>query len=245
MSKSDGGEAPPLVSKFKLFLDDEGLIRSRGRIGKSTYFSDAVLHPILLPKSCHVTSLIIMDCHLKCRHLGIAATFSKFRMLGFWIPKARQAIKTVISCCVICKKYNTLSFRYPKVTNLPKHRVNLVKPFLHTGIDFTGHLWVHEGDETKKMYILIFTCFSVRAIHLELLPDMTTQSVVLAFVRFFNFYGVPFHIYLDNTKFFVAGCDLVKQVYLSDEFRGQLMPILSNTKRYLYILLGTVLCGKD
>ena len=75
--------------------------------------------------------------------------------------------------------------------------VNFVNPFHHMGLELTGHLWVWEGEE-MKMYLLIITCFNVRAIHLELVNDMSTHSVVLAIVRFFNIYRVPSHIYSDN-----------------------------------------------
>ena len=71
------------------------------------------------------------------------------------------------------------------------------------------------------MYILLFTCLNIRAIHLELVKDMSTHSVILALVQLFNLYGVLAHIYSDNTRAFVAGCNLVKQVFVSDEFVGK------------------------
>ena len=86
------------------------------------------------------------------------------------------------------------------------------------GIDFTGHLWIQVEGERKKMYILLFTCLNIIVIHLELVKDMSTHSVILALVRFFNLYGVSLHIYSDNVRAFVAGCNLVKQVFVSDEF---------------------------
>ena len=50
----------------------------------------------------------------------------------------------------------------------------------------------------KKMCILIFTCFSVITVHMELVDNMPTHPVDLALVRIFNSYGVPTHIYSDN-----------------------------------------------
>lgn len=88
-----------------------------------------------------------------------------------------------------------MSVNYPKVTNLLKHRINFVRPLIHTEIDFIGHLWIEDGNEMKKMYILIFTYFNVTAIHIELVEDMFAHSVILAFVKVFNLYGVPIHIY--------------------------------------------------
>ena len=83
--------------------------------------------------------------------------------------------------------------------------MNLVRPFLHTGVDFTGHLWVQTGEGgDKKVYLLVFTCLSVRAIHIELLQDMSAKSFVLALIRFTNLFGIPECIYSDNARSFVA-----------------------------------------
>lgn len=73
----------------------------------------------------------------------------------------------------------------------------------------------------QKMYILIFACFNVRAIHLELVEHISVHFVVLALVRFFNVHGVPSHIYSDNARSFVSGCDVIKEVYVSDKFVGK------------------------
>ena len=71
------------------------------------------------------------------------------------------------------------------------------------------------------MYILLFTCLNIRAIHLELVKDMSTHSVILALVRFFNLYEVPSRIYSDNARAFIAGCNRMKQVFVSNEFVGK------------------------
>ena len=71
------------------------------------------------------------------------------------------------------------------------------------------------------MYIFLFTCLNIRAIHLEFVKDMSPHSVILALVRFFNLYEVPLHIYSDNARAFVTSCNLVKQVFVSDEFVGK------------------------
>ena len=89
---------------------------------------------------------MIVEYHNRCKHLGIQSTLNKIRLSGFWIHRARQAAKKVTSRCILCQKFNNLAFKYPKVTNLPKHRVNLIKPFLHTGIDYTGHVWVKDDE---------------------------------------------------------------------------------------------------
>ena len=218
LQNPDNKQVPNLVSNLNLFIDDHGVLRSNGRSGKCSQYEYDLINPILLAKDHNLTRLIIEDCHVKVQHLGISATLTKVRMSGFWIPKARQAIKNVISPCTMCKRFNSLSFKYPKVTNLPKHRVNFIKPFEHTGIDFTGCIYVKDSKRFKKMYLLIFTCLNIRAVHIELLPDIDTHSLVLAIIRFTNIYGVPSHLYSDNAKSFIAGCDVMKEIFLASEF---------------------------
>ena len=214
-------KVPDLVNNLGLFLDKVGLIRADGRIGKSKYFDIGVLHPILLAKDHILTKLIIDDCHCRVKHLGIQSTLQNVRLSGFWLTKPLQSVKNVISHCVVCKKFNSLSFRYPKVTNLPKHRVNLIRPYLHTGVDYTGHIFVKDGNEERKMYMLIFTCLNIRANHIELVPDMSTNQFVLALCRFTNEYGIPSHIYSDNGRSFIAGVNLVAEVFKCSAFKDR------------------------
>ena len=107
------------------------------------------------------------------------------------------------------------------MTNLPKHRINLVKPFQHTGVDFTGHLWIKNVEgEVVTMYILLFTCLNVRAVHIELVPIMSTHQFVLAFSCFTNVYGIPSHLYSDNAKSFIAGVEILPKALVCDEYKA-------------------------
>ena len=126
-------DGPNLVNNLDLFLDDKSLIRSRGRIAKSFRVSYDIQNPILLGKGHKLTELLVEFYHYSCKHLGLQTTLNNVRTGGFWIPKMREVIKSILSRCITCRKFNSLAFRYPRMTNLPKHRVNLVKPFQHTG----------------------------------------------------------------------------------------------------------------
>ena len=219
LKNSKNRRVPDLVNNLNLYLDKNHLLRSDGRIGKTRYFDKDIINPILLAKEHPLSSKIVEDCHRRCKHLGIQATLNLVRLSGFWIPKPYQSIKKILANCSICKKFNSLAFKYPRVTNLPKHRVDLIRPFLHTGLDYTGHVFVRQNNRDIKMYLLIFTCLSIRAIHIELVPDMTTNQFVLALVRFVNLYGIPSHIYSDNDRSIIAGVNLVSKVFASNEFK--------------------------
>merc|ERR1712237_243200 len=182
----DGKQLPARVRDMNLFLDNNGILRSAGRMGKIDCLSSDVINPIVLGKSHELTKLIILDCHSRVKHLGVQATLNKVRHSGFRVVSPYQTIKNVINPCFICRKFNSLSFSYPKMTDLPKHRVNMDRPFSHVGVDYTGHIFCKDKTNEVKMYLLIFTCLNVRACHLELIPEMNINQFVLAFIRFCN-----------------------------------------------------------
>ena len=119
----------------------------------------------------------------------------------------------------MCKRYNAATVKYPSPASLPASRVNLSVPFAHTGVDYTGHLWLRDGDGKKvKVYILIFKCFNTRAVHLEAVDSMSTAEFIFAFVRFTNRYGVPSAVCSDNAKPFVQAGSITEQLLTPSEF---------------------------
>lgn len=209
---------PDLVNNLNLFFDDDGLIRSKGRLSRSNYYEYDVINPILMGKHHRLTYLLVRQSHFDCKHLGIQATLTNIRLKGFWITSARTTIKRVLSDCIVCKKFNNFAFQYPRFTNFSKAQVDLFRPFRHVGIDFTKHWWVKVkgSSSSQKMFILIYTCMHVRAIYLDLVPDMTTQSFVQSFQRFVAKFGVPDVIYSDNARSFIQGIDAIESFVVSE-----------------------------
>ena len=112
---------PNLVKKWKLFIGENGLVRSDGRIGNNKLFEYEVINPILLPKDHKLSRLIIEHSHLQVKYLRIQPTLKNLRLAGFLLTHPYQGIKTVINLCTTCQKYNTLSYHYSKVSNLTIH----------------------------------------------------------------------------------------------------------------------------
>ena len=208
---------PPLVQNLNLFMDEEGVLRSKGRLANCEYLPEFVHNPIVIPKHSHLTDLLIRDAHVSCKHLGVASTLGVIRRSGFWIPQGRVVVKAAIKHCVICRKVNNTSFKYPKPNDFVEDRVKFIRPFSHVGIDFTGNFLVKFGEKFTKMYILVFTCYNTRAIHLELLPNMTCQQFVLSFIRFYNMYN-PTVLYSDNQSTFLQGMGIINKSYATDDF---------------------------
>ena len=77
--------------------------------------------------------------------------------------------------------------------------------FYHTGVDVFGPITVTVGRRSAKRWICLFTCFNTRAVHLEVLFAMSTDSFLMALERFFSLYGTPHTITSDNGRNFVGG----------------------------------------
>ena len=71
------------------------------------------------------------------------------------------------------------------------------------------------------MFVLVFTWLNVRAVHFELLPDMSSRNFILAFQRFCNMYTIPQYIYSDNAKSFSKCGAVLENSLRSEEFKAE------------------------
>ncbi|GFY50100.1 integrase catalytic domain-containing protein [Trichonephila inaurata madagascariensis] len=92
-------------------------------------------------------------------------------------------------------------FPYPldKGVQVTALRVEQSAPFSVVGIDFGGPLYTK--DENKH-YIVLFTCVVTRALHLELVNNLTTEMFLLALRRFISRRGLCSKILTDNARTF-------------------------------------------
>ena len=63
-------------------------------------------------------------------------------------------------------------------------------------------MFVRSGNTQQKVWICLFTCLVTRAVHLELLRDMSTEEFLLGFRRFVSQRGCPVEIISDNSLTF-------------------------------------------
>jgi hypothetical protein len=112
-------------------------------------------------------------------------------------------IKKVLYRCLPCKISKNPRGQEIEAP-LPADRLMPTKPFAITGVDFTGPLYVEVGSLALGAYIVLFTCATTRALHLELASDMTTDKFLMAFRRFSGRRGIPYNIYSDNARTFHA-----------------------------------------
>ncbi|CAK9826901.1 hypothetical protein ANTRET_LOCUS4669 [Anthophora retusa] len=100
--------------------------------------------------------------------------------------------------------------------NLPKDRVTLIRPFQTTGIDYCGPFFIKErkyrNTKRLKVYVAVFVCFATKAIHLELVSDLSTDAFLASLRRFFARRGFAQTIYSDNATNFVGAKNSLSEI---------------------------------
>ena len=211
-NKPKVNKVPPIVQQLGLIISADGLLRCAGRVRNHPRYDCENKFPILLPRNAYITKLIILNAHKAVKHYGIGATMGYLRN-QFWITSMRCTVRKLLSKCVTCRKVNGCPYPTPDAPPLPEFRLDETKPYSAVAIDFTGHLMVKEGKNIRKVYICLFTCCSTRNIHLEIVPDMTTEAFLRAFRRFCAAYSVPCLIYCDNAKTFKSSETELNRLY--------------------------------
>ncbi|XP_072395147.1 uncharacterized protein [Diabrotica undecimpunctata] len=191
--------------KLTPFLDESGILRVGGRLKRSGY-DFPKKHPILLPKDHILSKLIILDQHNQLMHAGPQLTLYTLRE-RYWILDARKLVRKIIHNCIVCFKYPCVPLQ-PLMVELPPERVTPSRPFYNTGVDYAGPFMIRDRFtkpyKTIKAYICLFICMATKAVHLELVGDLTTHSFLSALRRFSSRRGKPSVIFSDNGTNFVS-----------------------------------------
>lgn len=194
------------LGRLNLFLDKDKMIRVGGRLGNSDEFSYNKMHPILVSSKHYFTKLLFRHEHLQLLHVGNQALLYHLREI-WWPLGGRNLARYVVNSCVKCTRMKG-KILTPYMGNLPKERITPSYPFNRCGVDYAGPVLIlnrkGRGAKTIKAYICIFVCFVTRAVHLELVGDLTSEAYLLALNRFISRRGKPLEIYSDNGRNFVG-----------------------------------------
>ena len=211
-----------LKPQLNLFRDENGLWRCGGRLANAD-IPYSTKYPLLLSRNHPLTPLIINDAHRRVLHNGVRETLTEIRR-RFWIVKGRSLVRAIIHRCVTCRRYEGAPFPTPPPPPLPVSRVTEAPAFSFTGVDFAGPLTIRtEGpNKTGKAWICLFTCFVTRAVHLDIVLDMSTPTFIRCLKRFAARRGLPRRFISDNGKTFKAASKFLKSVFKDDTVRDHL-----------------------
>lgn len=143
-------------------------------------------HPWIFPNDHRYTKMLVQYQHEQIMHVGVWDTLVQTRE-KYWILRARQVVKKVVSRCVLCKNFNAKAGQQTTAL-LPK-------------AIWDGHCRATLCEDTKlhdkNVHSTVYLCGN-----LELVSDLSTENFLLALKRFISRRGLCKVIYSDNAKTF-------------------------------------------
>ena len=167
--------------------------------------------------------LITRQAHEKVLHNGVKDTLTEIRT-KYWVVKGRSLVKSIVQRCVLCKKFEGRPHRLPPPPPLPEFRVTEAPPFSSTGVDFAGPLYVktHGLTRSKKVWICLYTCCVTRAVSIDIVPDLSTDTFIRSLKRFCARRGLPRLFISDNGKTFKAASRVIKDIINNEDVKQYL-----------------------
>ncbi|XP_068149408.1 uncharacterized protein [Drosophila tropicalis] len=193
-----------------LTRDENQLLRTRGRAENLNGQNQ-----ILLPYGHHITRLIVNWYHQEMHHTSHETCINRIRGM-FYIPRLRVLYKGMRKSCQRCKNESAMPDP-PQMAPLPIARLAAYqRPFTYVGIDYFGPFLVAVGRRSEKRWGVIFTCLTIRAVHIDLACSLDTTSCIMCIRNFINRRGTPREIYSDNGTNFKAAekiiCDKAQTI---------------------------------
>lgn len=132
-------------------------------------------------------------------------------------------VKKIVGRCVVCKKLEGRPCSVTKVADLPEFRIREVAPLSKVGVDFAGPLFAKCcSKSSRKVYIALFTCCVSRALHLELVRDLSAETFLGCLRKFAARRGMPDIIVSDNAKTFKASERAITRLFNDPKVKSEL-----------------------
>ncbi|GFY31697.1 integrase catalytic domain-containing protein [Trichonephila clavipes] len=210
-----------LVAKL-MKKDDKGVLRVGGRLEKASIPYNQK-HPAVLAKNSKLSKIYFITLYKKLFHVGPQGLLNAVR-LRFWASGGRNIVKKTVHTCVVCFKCKAIPSSQI-MGNLPYERVNMAHPFSVTDLDLGGPYFVAYKNQRKdilnKIYVCVCICLVTRAIHLEILSDLTSDAIIATLKRFMSRRGKCSKIFTDNATNFVGANSQLKVFYKTLNFPDQ------------------------
>lgn len=199
-----------LLKIYSPYLDEHGVIRMRGRIDSTPMIEEEFKRPIILPRQHHITYLLVLDYHTRFHHCNNETVINELRQ-RFLIARLRAFLKTIRSRCRKCQLRKAMPC-VPMMAPLPAARLAAyTRPFTFAGVDCFGPIMVAFGRRNEKRWGMLFTCLTIRAIHIEIAHSLNTDSCIMCLRNFIARRGTPLEIFSDNgSNFHGANNELQK-----------------------------------
>ncbi|GFU95152.1 integrase catalytic domain-containing protein [Trichonephila clavipes] len=210
------------LKSLNIFQDNKGVLRVGGRLEKAS-IPYSQKHPAILAKNSKLSKIYFITFHKKLFHVGPQGLLNAVR-LRFWALGGRNQARKTVHTCVVCFKCKPIPSSQI-MDNLPYERVNMAPPFSITGLDLGGPYFVTYKYQRKvvlnKIYVCVCICFVTRAIHLEILSDLTSDAIIATLKKFMSRRGKCSKIFTDNATSFVGANSQLKVFHKTLNFPDQ------------------------
>ncbi|XP_062541892.1 uncharacterized protein LOC134209885 [Armigeres subalbatus] len=182
----------------------DGIICVGGRLGNAP-ISSGRRHPMILDSHHPLTKLILIDYHHRLLHGGPLLMIACVRE-RFWPLSVRNLARRVLHECIRCFRARP-RVHEQLMGDLPLERVSPAPAFQRVGIDYCGPFELQPATRKGapiKCYLCLFVCLACKAVHIEVVMDLTSDAFIAALRRFTARRGRPVLILCDNATNFVG-----------------------------------------
>ena len=196
-----------------LFLDEQDIIRCRGRL-EFMVSPEMANAPVLVDTDSPFTTAFIGYQHRCANCSSNNYTLHRVRQVMHGL-RLRKKVTNIVSNCRGCKYLRAKAYRYPPTPPIPKERLKALPPFAITGVDYCGPHTVRRGEKKViKVWVCVFTCLVTRAIHLEVVPDNTAITFLGALTNMAAIYRTPEMLVSDNATNFTKCNKMLREIAL-------------------------------
>ncbi|XP_055589230.1 uncharacterized protein LOC129741514 [Uranotaenia lowii] len=204
----------------------DGVLCVGGRL-RNAAIPEERKHPMLLDNRHPLTKLVFVDYHHRLLHGGPQLMMASVRE-RFWPIAARNLAREVVHSCVRCFRARP-RVHEQLMGDLPMERVSPAPVFQRVGVDYCGPFEIkaiHRKGAMNRCYVCVFVCLVVKAVHVEVVADLSTGAFVAAFRRFTSRRGRPVLVMCDNgTNFVGARRELneLHRLFTAEQFRNSVV----------------------
>lgn len=209
------------------FVCSDDLLRVGGRLSNAHGMTSAARNPAIVPRRSALSAHLMRDAHQQTMHGGPSLMMAYLRR-AYWVIDGPNEARRFVQRCTTCFR-EVARPRQQLMAALPAARVSPSRPFLHCAMDYSGAIMVRStrgrGHHATKAYIAVFVCLATKAVHLELVSDLTTTGFIAAYERFVSRRGRCTDLYSDNaTNFVGAAATFVRseRALFGDQLRSTL-----------------------
>ena len=167
-----------------------------------------------MPGRHHIATLLVRHYHSDYHHQGRHITEGVVRAAGFWIIGSKRLVSSIIHKCITCRKLRGKT-EQQIMADLPTDRVEPSPPFTNVGVDAFGPWTIvsrrtRGGYANSKRWAIMFTCLVTRAVHMELVEEMSSSAFINTVIRFTSVRGKVKIFRSDRGTNFVGAVDDLK-----------------------------------